>query len=123
MFTTLRGKMPFETWEEQFVRVYVDHGVVDRPDGQVELACPGEIEASVYAYAAMTDGFALLEHLRVPTLVVRGEWSPTLGAREMGEALRRLPAGSSVTVPGAGHFVPMERSADVAEAIATFLAS
>src|SRR5262249_44553567 len=34
MFETLRGKMPFETWQEEFVRLYVDHGVADRPDGQ-----------------------------------------------------------------------------------------
>jgi pimeloyl-ACP methyl ester carboxylesterase len=123
MFAALRGKMPFETWEEEFVRLYIEHGVEDRPDGQVGLSCPGEIEASVYAHAPMTDGFALLEKLTVPTLVVRGEWSPTLGARELAEALRRLPAGSGVTIEKTGHFVPMERSADLIRVIAGFLAS
>src|SRR5437763_7647826 len=57
MFASLRDRMPFETWEEEFVRLYVDHGVADRPDGQVELRCPGEIEAQVYAHAPMTAGF------------------------------------------------------------------
>jgi len=122
MFDTLRAKMPFETWQDEFVRLYVDHGVADRPDGQVELRCPGAIEAQVYAEAPMTDGFALLERLTVPTLVVRGERSPGLGERELAEALRRLPAGTAVTIPGAGHFAPMERSDAVAAAIEGFLA-
>lgn len=121
MFASLCPKLPFAAWEEEFVRLYVEHGVADRPDGQVELLCPPDIEAQVYAAAPMTDGFALLEHLAVPTLVVRGTHSPGLGADETAETLRRLPAGRLVTVPGAGHFVPMERSAAVGDAIARFL--
>jgi pimeloyl-ACP methyl ester carboxylesterase len=121
MFASLRGRMPFETWQEEFVRLYVDHGVADRPDGQVELLCPGEIEAQVYAEAPMTDGFALLEGLTVPTLVVRGEHSPGLGEREAAEVMRRLPAATLRTIPRAGHFVPMERPEEVAAAIADHL--
>jgi pimeloyl-ACP methyl ester carboxylesterase len=114
--------MPFETWRDEFVRLYVEHGVADRPDGQVELRCPGEIEAQVYAEAPTTDGFVLLERLTVPTLVVRGERSPGLGARETDDALRRLPHGTLRTIPGAGHFAPMERPEEVAAAIAEHLA-
>jgi pimeloyl-ACP methyl ester carboxylesterase len=121
MFERLRGKSPFDTWEEEFVRLYVDHGVADRPDGQVELLCPPEIEAQVYAHAPMSDGFAFLEKLAVPTLVIRGETSPTLADRSLAEAVHRLPDGRAHTVPGSGHFVPMERSAAVAEALAEFL--
>jgi pimeloyl-ACP methyl ester carboxylesterase len=122
MFETLRPKQPFAEWEEEFVRLYVDHGVADRPDGQVELLCPGPIEAQVYAHAPMIDGFALLERLAVPTLIVRGEHSPTLGADAASHALARLPDGRLHTVAGAGHFVPMERSAAVAAVLDAFLA-
>ena len=121
MFASLRGRMPFETWEEEFVRLYVEHGVADRPDGQVELLCPGEIEAQVYANAPLSDGFAFLERLAVPVLVVRGEQSPGFGEREAAEAIRRLPAGTLRTVAGAGHFVPMERPAEVSDTLAAFL--
>ncbi|HYR97062.1 MAG TPA: alpha/beta hydrolase [Candidatus Binatus sp.] len=121
MFASLHGRMPFETWQEEFVRLYVEHGVADRPDGQVELRCPGEIEAQIYAEAPMTDGFALLEHLTVPTRVVRGQHSPGLGEREAAEAMRRLPAATLRTVPRAGHFAPMERPEEVATAIADHL--
>jgi pimeloyl-ACP methyl ester carboxylesterase len=122
MFASLRGRMPFETWREEFVRLYVEHGVADRADGEVELRCPGEIEAQVYAEAPTTDGFALLERLAVPTLVVRGDHSPGLGEREAAEVLRRLPSGTLRTVRRAGHFVPMERPDEVTAAIAEHLA-
>lgn len=122
MFDSLRRKMPFETWEEEFVRLYCDHGVGDRADGQVELLCPGEIEAQIYAHGALSNGFALLERLAVPTLVVRGAKSPGLDAASSAEAIRRLESGTLRTVEGGGHFVPMERSAEVGDAIAAFLA-
>jgi len=122
MFTSLRARLPFAAWEEEFVRLYVDHGVAERPDGTVELLCPGEIEAQVYAHAPMTDSAELLSRLDVPALLVRGEHSTGLDGRVAGEALARLPQATLVTVPGAGHFAPMERSGAVAEAIARFLA-
>jgi pimeloyl-ACP methyl ester carboxylesterase len=31
MFDAMRGRMPFETWEEECVRLYVEHSVADRP--------------------------------------------------------------------------------------------
>jgi len=121
MFAALGGRAPFDTWNEEFLRLYVEHGVAERPDGQVELLCPGEIEAQVYAHMPMTDGFGLLERLAVPTLVVRGERSPGFRTDDAVEAMRRLPAGTLRTVGGAGHFAPMERPAEVGDAIAAFL--
>jgi len=48
MFASLRGRMPFETWEEDFVRLYVEHGVRTVPR-QVELLCPARSRRQVYA--------------------------------------------------------------------------
>jgi pimeloyl-ACP methyl ester carboxylesterase len=121
MFESLRARVPFATWEEEFVRAYVDHGVVDRPDGQVELRCPGDIEAQVYANAPRSDGFAFLERLTVPTLILRGAHSEEAAEPRVAEALRRLPRAELVTIANAGHFVPMERSAEVSTAITAFL--
>jgi pimeloyl-ACP methyl ester carboxylesterase len=118
MFRSLRGKPTFAAWEEEFVRLYVDHGVADRPDGQVELRCPREIESTVFANAVLLDGLGCLARLRVPTLLVRGVESPTLPPALAGEALRRLPDGRLLSVAGAGHFVPQERSAAVMDVLA-----
>jgi len=69
----------------------------------------------------MTDGFALLEKLDVPTLLIRGADSVAIGNEEAGKALQRLPDAELLSVPGAGHFVPMERPNEVAQAITEFL--
>jgi pimeloyl-ACP methyl ester carboxylesterase len=121
MLATLRAKPPFASWEAEFVRLYVEHGVADRPDGQVELRCPGEIEARVYAAAPMSDGFAFLDRLRVPALLVRGEHSPGFDGPHAAQALAHLADARLVTIAGAGHFAPMEHSTAVAAAIDDFL--
>ena len=41
------GKEMFRDWDPRALRLYVDEGMRDRPDGQVELKCRGEVEASV----------------------------------------------------------------------------
>ncbi len=97
------------------VRAFLDHLVHDRHLSRSTHA--------VYAAAPMTDGFALLEHLAVPTLIIRGERSPCLGERETADALASLRSGRVATIAGAaGHFVPMERPEKVAAAITAFLA-
>jgi pimeloyl-ACP methyl ester carboxylesterase len=121
MFAALRTKGAFATWEEEFVRLYVDHGVADRPDGQVELRCPREVEATIFAMAPASSGFGFLEGLTVPTLLVRGADSPSLPAPSGEEAMRRLPDGRLLAVERSGHFVPQERPAVVMDAIAGFI--
>ena len=122
MFAALRNKATFATWEEEFVRLYVDHGVADRPDGQVELRCPRDVEATIFAFGVMSDCFGFLERLAVPTLLIRGADSPSLPEVSATEAMRRLPDGRVLSVERSGHFVPQERSALVMDAIAEFLA-
>ena len=120
MFQALRAKSIFATWEEEFVRLYVDYGVADRPDGQVELRCPRDIEATIFSLGVLSDSFGFLERLTVPTLLVRGADSPSLPHVSAAEAMRRLPDGRLLSVERSGHFVPQERSALVMDAIAEF---
>jgi pimeloyl-ACP methyl ester carboxylesterase len=120
MLVALRAKHPFVTWEEEFVRLYVDHGVADRPDGRVELRCPRDVEATIFSMGVLSSGFGFLERLAVPTLLVRGADSPSLPDASAEEAMRRLPDGRLLSVERSGHFVPQERSALVTDAIAGF---
>ena len=43
-----REKGTFADWDPRALEAYLAHGFHDRADGQIELACPGEIEAAVY---------------------------------------------------------------------------
>ena len=48
----------------EFLDAYVHWGFVDRPDGQVELACPPEAEATMFEVSADAEGArASWEHL------------------------------------------------------------
>jgi len=59
--------------------------------------------------------------LRVPCLVVRGEHSETFVPGALARVARLLPAARVVTIPGAGHLLPMERPQETATAILDFL--
>jgi pimeloyl-ACP methyl ester carboxylesterase len=92
-------------------------GTFERPDGEIELLCPGRIEAQVYQNAAGMDAFACLKALTVPTLLVRGEHSTSFDVEREARALSCLRSGRSVTIAGATHYVPMERPELIADLI------
>jgi pimeloyl-ACP methyl ester carboxylesterase len=50
------GRSPLDALAPEFLDAYVRWGFVDRPDGQVELACPPEAEAQMFEVSADEDG-------------------------------------------------------------------
>lgn len=84
---------------------------------------PEGVAAALRAMAARPDSFGTLRELDRPVLVVAGEEdriAPVEDGRRMAEAAR---TGKLVTVPGAGHMVPVERPDTVADALRRFLDS
>lgn len=108
LFASFRTREPYDTWTDEALRTYVDYGTFDRPDGEVELLCPGRIEAQVYQNSASMDAFADLRALEIPVTLVRGEHSRSFPADRAKRALESLRFGRLITFEGAGHFVPME---------------
>jgi len=117
LFESYRRREPYESWTEEALRAYVDFGTFERPDGEVELWCPGRIEAQIYENSTKLDGFDYLKRLARPALVVRGENSGSFLAEKAEKAMRCLDDGRLVTLAGTSHFVPMEVPAQVAELI------
>ena len=107
-FASYASRPPLDVLEPTALRAYVDHGLRDRSDGQVELKCRPEDEAAVYAMGVANGVYQRLAQVTCPTLVVCGEHTdaipPTLG--EM--IVARLPAGRLEVMAGAGHFGPMQ---------------
>ena len=121
MFERLRGKSPFDTWEEEFVRLYVDHGVADRPDGQVELKCPPDLEAAMYYERSFLDIWRYLRAIACPTLLVYGTVPrpyPRAPAASVQAAVR---AARLTAVEDAGHFIPMEQPDALVATVRPFL--
>ncbi len=115
----LRDGSPLATWREEFLRAYVVHGTKQRSDGSVELKCPPEIEALVYA-AALNDAWERLANIGCPTLLVTGQSSPMWGNGRGEQAAAQLPNGRFESVEG-GHFFPMERPDETLDVIIPFL--
>lgn len=114
LVASYRDREPYRTWTDEALRAYVDEGTFERPDGEVELLCPARIEAQVYSAAAAFDAFAVLQRVRAPLLLLRGEHSTTLDEGRTRLALEAAPHARLVTVAGTGHFLPMERPDEVA---------
>lgn len=64
-----------------------------------------------------------LEHITCPTLVIRAEKSRMLSPEIAQQMIERLPHGTFLQIPDAGHQVPLHQPDAFATAIAEFLAS
>jgi pimeloyl-ACP methyl ester carboxylesterase len=111
-------KSLFRDWDPRALDLYAAEGLVERPDGSVELECRPETEAAIFAASGAHDVWSLAERVEAPTLVLRAGRSEfprtvheTFTARLREGTLQELPAG---------HLVPMERPQLVADAVLAF---
>lgn len=68
-----------------------------------------------------TDGWALLERITAPTLLVRGEHSPILPREMAADMLARLPRARLVEIPGTYHHLVLDAPLAFATALDAFL--
>jgi len=121
LLKSYRSRPPFKTWREDVLRLYAEQGTCLRPDGQVELKCPGPIEAQMYAGATPFEAFDMLPKVGCPALVVRGEHSDSHLPFIAQAIADQIPNARVVTIEGAGHFCPMEKPDAVLAEIRRFL--
>lgn len=105
-FAAYKGRGAFKTWPETMLADYVAGGLVERPDGKVELACAPVWEASNYA-AQAHDPWRAVRQVKAPVRILKAERHSTCHAGP-GFA-RRGRAVRIETVAGTSHFLPMER--------------
>jgi len=114
---TYASKPPLDSMDAAFLDAYVRWGFVDRPDGQVQLACPPEAEAQMFEVAADEEGAKAawhhLAHLSCDAVVLAGKASnlPTAWFEAQGER-----AGAPVILIDGGHFF-LHEDLDRAEAL------
>jgi lipase len=115
-----RTRPAFARWRADVLRLYAEHGTFRREDGQVELKCPGEVEAEVFDHSRSLDTWEHLPEIRCPALVMHGELTPEPFPTLMAQSAQRIPNARLETVADAGHLAPMERPDWVARAILAF---
>ncbi len=116
-FRSYRGRGPFARWTDEALRLYVDHGFHDGPDGRRHLACRPETEAEFYRAAGAHGARDRLDEVACPTVLVSGADSDTHPPASLPLLAGRFPRSRVTVIPGATHFAPMERPDAVAEVI------
>jgi len=118
-FDHYRRKEFFARWSDDALWDYVRTATREEGDG-LALRYPPEWEAHIFSTVPV-DIWRDVPRLPVPCLVVRGEHSETFVPVALARVARLLPAARVVTIPGAGHLLPMERPQETATAILDFL--
>ncbi|MFN3521577.1 MAG: alpha/beta fold hydrolase [Phenylobacterium sp.] len=111
-----RGRGAFKTWSEAQLADYVAGGFKDRPDGQVELACSPQWEASNFASHGH-DPWAAFHQGRAPIRILRAAEASTCRIEGHEDVLAATGRVTLETVPQSSHFLPMERPDLVRDAL------
>ena len=112
------SKPPFAVWHPDALAGYVDGGFVDDGDG-VRLRCTPRTEAEVFTAASAHAAWERLAEVDLPVHVVYGADTDTYPPGH-GEALAaRFHNAEATSIPGTGHFLPMEHPDVVAGAVRT----
>jgi pimeloyl-ACP methyl ester carboxylesterase len=110
----------FSDWDPAAMDAYVD-GALEERSGEWVLRCTPEDEADVYRGGSAHGAYQRLAEIDVPVLLLAGEHSSTFGGEYVEDLRSRFRRASSVILPGAGHFVPMEQPGSVAERMVEFI--
>ncbi len=124
MMERLRDRSSFHLFDPQMFRDYCEHGLHPDPDGEgFVLACPPEIEASVYMSSRTNGGvYDSVRALDLPVLVLRAmEPNPDMVGPMIFSASPTWPGlaaefrnGREIYYPDKTHFLPMEIPDEVA---------
>jgi pimeloyl-ACP methyl ester carboxylesterase len=113
---------PFSTWDHRALEIYAHEGFRRRNDGQIELKCSGEVEATIYEMNQSINVYASAPHVKAPVLIVRGAHThfPELLFERL---VSDLPRAELDEVDDAGHLLLMEEPDAVADRILAFAAA
>jgi len=127
MAARLLGKGSFAKFDAQMLHDYCEHGLLPDPSGDgFVLACPPEIEASVYMTSRSNGAiYDAIRAIDIPTLILRAhEPEPSRGAMNFAASptapglVQEFKHGREIYYPHLTHFIPMEIPDEVARLIA-----
>lgn len=112
MIASYGSRPPLDALAPEALAAYIEYGTVERPDGQVELACPPEVEATIFGSPGILRGVGAawehLTHLRATTTLLAGTDS-NVPARMFATQSER--AGLPLHLIAGGHFFLHEDTA------------
>jgi len=124
MFERFSGRPPFSTWKPDILHDYCEFGLL--PDGdEFALACPPEIEASIYERSNWPDADISAELATIKTattimrsgkLMTREKFDLSASATDPNLA-SRMSNARDVYLRECSHFIPMEHPEFVIDAL------
>ena len=125
MFQNYRRKNVFAGIPDHVLRDYVQGLAEGQLDGTVRSKYTPEWELRVYETGGSADPYVWknLSRIPCPVLVLRGELSDTLAQKTLERIALKLPRCEAVTVPSAGHLLPLEMPEHLAAIVLDFLDS
>jgi pimeloyl-ACP methyl ester carboxylesterase len=121
-FENYSGKPPLDVLTPEVLRLYVDHGLAETPEGTVRLKCDPESEARTFEANMSHDTWARLGEVQCPVLVMAEPFRDRAPAMMAENAARRLPRGEYLVFPDLDHFGPFEDPSAVATAVSEYFA-
>lgn len=118
----LKSKSLFAGWDEQMLQFYLQYGMEKQAEGDLKLTCAPRNEAALFMGGKTTDPWPLLEKLKCPVLILEGENSTNKEFIDLKKAVSMLREGRYLSIPDAGHLIPMQKPKEVAKIIKEFLA-
>ncbi|WP_439817546.1 alpha/beta fold hydrolase [Zavarzinia sp. CC-PAN008] len=119
MMEAYRGRGAFRTWNDDWLRDYIDGGTRDLPDGGVTLACTPAWEARTFAMVSPRV-FDAIARIKAPVALLRGQHGTTFGDGSARVARLLRPGLPDTLVSDASHFLPMEQPDLVLDTINRF---
>jgi pimeloyl-ACP methyl ester carboxylesterase len=116
------AKPPLDALDPAVLRVYVEHGFADEPDGTVRLKCRPADESEIYSRSREHGAFERLGAVSAPATVAAGGRTTSVTAELAALQARGLGRGRLEVFDDLGHFGPLERPAEVAAAVAATFA-
>ena len=108
-FQAYRGRGAFKTWSDEQLADYVAAGFLETRNGEVTLACTPQWEASNFR-THNYDPWKAFAESRCPIRVLRADIASTFRLEGREAEFARLGSRATIeTIPGASHFLPMER--------------
>jgi pimeloyl-ACP methyl ester carboxylesterase len=130
MFERFRDRPPFQGWRPEILRDYCNYGVLPNGDGYV-LACPPEVEASIYENSR-TEGANIypdIAHVPHPVTIIRAGKSRQQEALDLSasptapDLASHFANAHEIVLPDASHYIAMEEPELVVAEIKKLLAT
>jgi pimeloyl-ACP methyl ester carboxylesterase len=125
MFDNFEGRGSYSTWQKESLQDYCEYGLLPDPGGVgYNLACPPEVEASIYMGNHEADVHELARQINLPVTILRAK-QRDLDSMEMDFSMSPtwsglaslFPNGRDVHLPHLTHFMPNQAPQLVAQYI------